>query len=346
MMNMQWHPIRIFVFLLIGLHSLTASEAFFPMQPGNFWEYRTPDGTHGFSVRGFVPLSANGRVYYFVNGFAATQLTLREEIGQGIRMYDGDTATESLYTSLDPNQPQFTAPDRGCGMVTGRLEPNRVAVSTPVGGFPRSLQVTYDTPACTEPVVQSEFFVANVGMVRRVVKVGNELRQYDLVSARVGGQVILPATDSTVTSLSWQSPRAGDAELRFRLQVVPTLGGLTRMKFASSQRYDLVIRDANGNKVWQYSDGQSFLPVTFETEVANFQITVPLSSLPGGSIRAGQYTVDAWLTTERDNPRFAASIGMIVPDFGQIQPTLGGAVDRIANRMARRLPLPGRSVRF
>ncbi len=334
------------VILLAVVWNLTGSEPYFPMQPGNFWEYRTLDGKHEFSIRGFTPLSANGKIYYFVNGFASRQLTLREEIGQGLMQYDGETPGELLFTSFSQDQPQFTAPDRGCGIVTGRVEPNRVAADLPVGHFPRALQITYDTPACAEPVIQSEYFVANVGLVRRIVKIGDELRQYDLVSARVGGQVMLADTNSSVTALTWEEPKNGDTELRFRLQVIPSIGALTTMHFNTTQRYDLLIRDANGNKVWQHSAGKAFLPVLGQLNTANIEITVPLDSLPGRTIRPGLYSVDAWVTTTDENPRFAASIGMTVPDFGQPQPGVAGAVDRTFWRGRGGLPLPGRSLQY
>ncbi|MCW5966501.1 MAG: hypothetical protein KIT83_20860, partial [Bryobacterales bacterium] len=225
--------LAIYFFLAI---QLSASEPFFPMQPGNFWEYRTPDGKHSFRVRGFTPLAANGRIYYFVNGFAPGQLAVREEIGEGLKTYDSETGMEVLFTSFSlENNPQFNAPDRGCGIVTGKVEPNRVAGSLTTGEYPRMLQITYDVPACGEPVVQSEYFVANIGMVRRVVKVGSEIRQYDLVSARVGGHVILSKATANVTALSWQSPQQGDTALRFRLETVPSIGASTTIRYETTQ---------------------------------------------------------------------------------------------------------------
>lgn len=332
--------------LLVTLSSLPAAEAFFPMQPGNFWEYSTPDGKHSFRVRGFAPVATGSHVYYFVNGFAGQQLTMREEIGVGLKLYDSETQSETLFTSfsLDRDQ-QFAAPDRGCGITTGRVQSQRVAGTLPTGYYARMLQITYDTPACGEPVVESEFFVANIGMVRRIVRVGEETRQYDLVSARVGGQVILSNTFTNLTALTWIAPQPGDTLLRFRLETMPTLGGVTTMYFGTSQRYDLVIRDHTGKKIWQFSDGKAFLQVAGQTDFASYEIEVPLDQLPGKSIAPGMYTVDSWLTTFGDHPRFAASVGIVVPDFGQPPAAVAGAVFRSISRGSG-MPVPGRSLRY
>lgn len=332
--------------LLMLLSRLGAMEPYFPMAPGNFWEYRTPDGKHSFRVTGFMPLSAGPHVYYFVNGFSKTQLTVREEIGVGLKLYNSETQAETLFTSFSLDQDrEFLAPDRGCGMVMGRVQPDRVAATLPTGYYARMLQITYDTPACAEAVVASELFVANIGMVRRVVKVGAETRQYDLVSARVGGQVILSRTQSNVTALTWQSPQSGDTALRFRLETLPAIGALTTMHYGTSQRYDLVIRDQSGKKIWQFSDGKAFLQIVGQSNTASYEIEVPLDQLPGRSIAPGMYTVDAWLTTTGETPRFAASMNIQVDDFGQPPLALSGAVHRYWMRGVVK-PVPGRPMNY
>lgn len=335
----------LFLALMSFLSALSAAEPFFPMEQGNFWQYRTPDGQHSFRVGGFTPLATGSQVYFFVNGFAHQQLTIREEIGVGLKLYDNETSADTLFTSfsLDHDQ-EFLAPDRGCGIVTGRVQADRVAATTPTGYYASMLQITYDTPACAEPVVASEFFVANVGMVRRIVKVGEEVRQYDLVSARVGGQVILAKTLTNLTALAWQEPKPGDTSLRFRLETIPAVGAVTEMHFGTSQRYDLIIRDRNGRKLWQYSDGKAFLQVTGKLAFASFDIEVPLDELPGKSIAPGAYTVDAWVTTMEDHPRFAAGMDIDIHDFGQPTVSVTGSIHRSFTR-AMGIPMPGRWMR-
>jgi hypothetical protein len=332
--------ILLFLGLLSSLSILSAAEPFFPMQQGNFWEYRTPDGKHSFRVGGFTPLSTGSHVYFFVNGFGPQQLVIREELGVGLKLYDQETGADTLFTSLDPDRdPNFLAPDRGCGFVTGRVHADRVAEATPTGYYASMLMVTYDTPACGEPVVASELYVANIGMVRRVVKIGEETRQYDLVAARVGGQVILSNTQTNLTALTWQEPRQGDAVLRFRLETLPGLAARTAMHFATSQRYDLIIRDQSGRKLWQYSDGMAFLQAIGQSDSANFEILVPLEDLPGGTIAQGVYQVDAWITTIEANPRFAASMDINVHDFGQPAPIAQASIHRSIAR-AKGSPRP------
>lgn len=116
--------------------------------------------------------------------------------------------------------------------------------------------------------------------------------------------------------------------------------------YGTTQRYDLVIRDQSGKKIWQYSDGKAFLQIIGKANTASFDIPVPLDQLPGKSIAPGLYTLDAWLTTAGVNPRFAASITVLVGDFGQPPLALSGAVNRSVMRGRGGLPIPGRSQRY
>ncbi|MCW5964725.1 MAG: hypothetical protein KIT83_11855, partial [Bryobacterales bacterium] len=91
---------------------------------------------------------------------------------------------------------------------------------------------------------------------------------------------------------------------------------------------------------------KAFLQIVGQADSASFDIAVPLEQLPGKSIAPGTYTVDAWLATAGDTPRFAASIGVLVQDFGQPPLALSGAVHRHAGRTRGALPIPGRSLRY
>ena len=270
---------------------------------------------------------------------------LREEPGKGIYLFDPETDSERLVTSFDPaGQPVFPAEHRPCGTVTGTVLLQREAKVTPSGYWPDILRINYQTANCGEVAVESELYVAGVGMVQRTARVGDEVRVFDLVSARVGG-ILVMSNETSITRLTVFPQRQGDTSLRMLLQVVGTFGAEGPIQFPTTQRFDLVLRDMQGGKIWQYSDGKHFVDTpSMVTGGIDVPIEVPLSALPGGSIAPGRYIVDAWLVTNHSKPTFAASGQTSIADFGQ--PPVGAtAVFRSKMRPGIPRPLPGRPLR-
>jgi hypothetical protein len=182
-------------------------------------------------------------------------------------------------------------------------------------------------------------------MVQRTVRVGETTREFNLVYARVNNQLVFSGAFS-LTSLIAHPPAQADSALRFTILAAGGYGREAELRFPSTQRYDLIIRDSNRNKIWQYSDGKSFLPTPSKIQgPADFDVEVPLDALPGKTIAPGRYSVEIWLTTDGPNPTHASSVALDVPDFGQ-PPAAVSAVNRTELRGGIARPLPGRPMSY
>jgi hypothetical protein len=75
------------------------------------------------------------------------------------------------------------------------------------------------------------------------------------------------------------------------------------LRFRSSQRYDIAIRNMAGDVVFLWSSAVAFLPVISEEYVLSKEYVQPLSvNLPDG-----RYLVEAWLTTDSPERQFASA---------------------------------------
>jgi hypothetical protein len=327
---------------------LGAAERFFPLHAGDFWQYRSTNGQHQFRIESTLPIIDGGRVYHGIRGYVEGNRArqIREVEGVGLFVADFETSTETLLTSFNASAtPTFPADFRPCGTVLGTVQPQRESLMLPSGYWQDTLRITYQSANCGEPSVVSEIYVPGIGMVQRTLRVGDEIREYNLVYARVSNQLVFAGWFS-LTSLIWHPPAQNDRVLRFTILSAGGYGREARLLFDTAQRFDLVIRDANRNKIWQYSDGKTFLPGNWRIDgPAAFDVEVPLDALPGKTLPPGLYTVEAWLTTTGGNPTHATSQTLVVPDFGQ-PPASISAINRTESRGGVARPLPGRPMSY
>ena len=153
--------------------------------------------------------------------------------------------------------------------------------------------------------MEQEQFAANIGMLRRTVQTIAGPRDFDLVFARVGCLRLGALPEASFSAAAALHPGAESIEITMRLETPEPV----RLHFASSQEYDVVLRDSEGAVIWRWSDGRAFLPARQERVVAGswsttVHIPAPVSVEPGP--RA--YTVEAWLTTEPGSPRYAVTL--------------------------------------
>lgn len=330
-------------FSLLFTALLPATERLFPLEAGNFWELETADGKHRIEVSVSLPIMNGDRVYYSVRGYLDTRKLLREVPGSGVFVTDEELGTESVATSFDqPGNPVFEAPFRPCGTVTGRVAAQREAVQSPTGYWVDGLRVTYDQAGCGADTVESELFVPGVGLIERTLRTTTGSRVYRLTTARVG-KAIIQAGFFALTSVIAYPQQQGDESLRFRIQVLDSVGGSPAYRFPTTQRFDLVLSTREGQKLYQYSDGKIFPPEPLPIpEVPSYHVDVPLDSLPGKSIAPGEYLVEAWFVGDDNQHRNGATLILPVEDFGQPPVAESRAIFRGVKRPGGSLSLPGR----
>jgi hypothetical protein len=85
-------------------------------------------------------------------------------------------------------------------------------------------------------------------------------------------------------------------------------GAALPLRFSSSQRYDIQLRNANGVVVYRWSDDVFYAQViedrVFSGELS-FEQQIPLRLRGGAPLPAGEYRVEAWLDTP--NREFAGA---------------------------------------
>jgi hypothetical protein len=292
----------LFATLALGAGTM-AAETLLPLEPGNTWTYRDKSTGSTFTVRVGVPVAMqSGAVYYMLNGYAETRLLVRMNEEGNLAYYDEELERERVLTPMAGTLDMWwDVPQRPCEN-QARMLSKRSVYEGPAGRWSDVAAVEYRTFACADAGVQREEFAANLGMLRRVVTTLRGPVTYDLVYARLGRQEIV-ADDAGTFRVS-AVPAPGGQSWKVTLRLALTASNPLLLRFASSQEYDIVVRDAEGKPVWTWSDGQAFLTVMHDREVSSgwsADVDVPWPAV------AGDYTVEGWLTTAAGAPKFAAT---------------------------------------
>lgn len=281
---------------------------FFPLQTGNTWTYREPATGETFTIRVGTPVMHGDAVFFSLNGYTPQRLLVRVDERGNLVYLDGDDHEVGL-TSFTPFEfGWWQAPARLCDTLGQTLE-KRGSHAGPAGGFRDVLEVRYQVIGCADAGEISEQYAENIGLVRRVVSSFAGPRTFDLVSARIGRQVIEGLPNGRCTLSLDDAPRAETLLVNLRIETYPS--GPLLLRFPTGQEYEIVLRDPDGVIVYRWSDGQAFDQAFHDRTISgewSIQVHVPRPA-------AGAYTVEAWLTTE-GVPRFSATAPFTVEPAG------------------------------
>lgn len=284
---------------------LPAAAAFagdvFPLQTGNEWTYRNLASGDSFTVRVGTPLAANDLIYHRLNGYAGQALWVRA-LKDGTLVYlDEEAGAERVLASFEENTGWTEAPFRPCDQESRLMEPPAPHIGL-AGWFASARRLEYRSFGCADTGVESEVFVAGIGMVQRTVATIAGPRVYELVSARVGRFVFdaAPATMFTVSVAA--SPGGGLAAL---MRLAPGTAEPVELYYPDSQEYDFVVWDETGKPVYRWSEGKAFAQAArIKTISGELRHRVPMElreTLPDG-----RYVLEAWLTTGPERRGYAA----------------------------------------
>ncbi|MCC6861522.1 MAG: hypothetical protein IT158_23335 [Bryobacterales bacterium] len=294
--------------LSLCLVTIAAGADFLPLQTGNRWTYRESGG-HTFTVRVGVPAVINDTVYYRLTGYTREPVWVRSDESGALYYRDEEANFDVLLTSFES---PFAAPLRPC-LEQGRPEDRRPAYSGPAGRFPSVKVISYEIQNCADAGVESEQYLENLGMLRRVESSIAGPRTYDLVDARVGS---ISISESPYSSFRVTAAVAGPA-LKVNLRLSVDSGTGLKLTYLSSQDYDLALRNPNGETIYRWSAARLFLPVVRERVVVGellHEIEVPLSEITTRPLEPGTYTVEAWITSGSSGREFSASAALEIPD--------------------------------
>jgi hypothetical protein len=293
------------LFLTLALAGLPAAagEAL-PLEMGNFWNYRDAATGQTFTIRVGTPVAMqSGRVYHFLHGYTPERVLARINEAGDLALYDEEAQEEKILTAFSATAGDWwNAPGRECAL-QGHLAEKRATYAGQAGRWNRVIDVQFRTVQCADAGPEREQFAENIGMLRRVVNTIAGPRTYDLVYARIGSQIIenrdrgrfTVSVDQPLDQPIWQ------VSLRLDIGYVPGI----RLPFATGQEYDIAVRDGEGKIVWKWSDGRVFDQGLHERTLGNiWNVSVEIPR-PAGSVEG--YTIEGWLTTAGDGPKFAAT---------------------------------------
>ena len=290
----------------------TAAELM-PLSLGNYWVYREARTGETFTIRVGQPVALqSGNVYHYLIGYTASSYVLaRIDTNGNLVALDEENGVETLLTGFaEPEGRWWPAPGRGeCATVKqeGQTQEKRMQYDGPGGRWNGALEVRYQSPGgCADTGVLAEQFTENIGMLRRVVTTIAGPRTFDLVYARVGTQII-ETRDRGRFSVAVDPPTEADDSLRVTLRVDLGFTSSIRLRFPSSQVFDVALRDAAGKVVWQWSEGRLFDQATREVNIGNVWNETVRVPRPAGAGELTGYTIEGWLTTLPGEPRFAAT---------------------------------------
>jgi hypothetical protein len=289
------------------------SADFLPLRQGNTWTYREGKTGQTFTVRVGTPVVSNDKVYYSLHGYVETKVLARiDESGQLVYA-DEEAGLERVLTPFVPQeQGSWEAPFRQCESLSQALDKRGVHDGV-AGPFENVLEVRYRTVSCADAGVEAEQYAENIGMVRRVVNSIAGPRKFDLVHAQVGRSTIDTASHgrfSVSADLTSGLPRI---PVTLRLFTDPAIG--LNLPFATAQEFDVLLLDSTGKVAWRWSDGQAFTQAAHSLTVNgnwSTEVELPREALLAGPSGAPDFTLQAWLTTTGDAPRFAASVPISV----------------------------------
>lgn len=320
---------------LFALGALAAGFAggaeLIPLSMGNYWVYQHEQTGETFTIRVGQPVATqSGKLYHHLTGYTPGYVLARIDQGGNLLLLDEETGGEKILTGFsEPDGRWWPAPGHACAQ-QGQTQARRVEYDGPGGRWQRAVVVKYQSSACADVGILSEQFAENIGLLQRVVSTLSGPRTFDLVYARVGTQII-ETRDRGRFSVAVDQPAGQDylrANLRIDLGFTPSI----RLRFPSSQVFDVVLRDAAGEIVWRWSEGRFFVQEIRETAIGNVWSETVQIPKPSGDLTG--YTVEGWLTTLPTEPKFAAAAPVPPP---RLQPP---SSDRIAS-----LVLSARTVR-
>ena len=282
-----------YVFLFAALSLPLLGQDYFPLQVGNQWLYRQVaglgKGTFVTEIAGTQDV--NGQTYFDVrNLFGKNWLARMNDAGQLVALGD-DRKSETLLADFGAADGYKSGFDDCAGQA--RVTSRNARAMVVQGEIDGALRVDYGaSPRCADAGLTSETYYPYVGLVERTETSFAGPVTWRLIYSRTGGVTVLAQSENSFTlSLDKASYKGGDLLARLTLRN----SGLSPLKlsFNSGQRYDLTIKNAAGNVVYQASRGIFYSQALGEIEVTgekNWVVTVPLN-LP-----AGAYTAEGWLT--------------------------------------------------
>ncbi len=293
---------------LLFLCSLLNAADYFPLEPGNSWTYQRTGGIDTFTVSvGLQGAQLGGNTYFRLTGYVSQPLWVRAT-NDGLYYWDEDAGVEVLLTSFEIGNFWGNAPFRPCEQESQAAR-QKDPYAGPAGTFSDALGLTYRAFQCADAGVTAEVYLANLGLARRAVQTFAGPAVYELVAAQIGGfRLIAPPSASFHVSVEQLQKTSLTAKLH-----LSAIGNPVRLKFVSTQEYNVALRDDAGKMLYLWSANRVFAAMLREEEVTGqltYAVEIPLAK----PLAPGKYKLEGWITSTPSGREFAASTVFEIPE--------------------------------
>jgi hypothetical protein len=301
---------------LLFAASPSFAQDYFPLAIGNQWIFRSSGRfVHNLHIEVGSPKVFEGVEYFAVYGIQPIldrPRWLRTAEGGAIVEYVEPQKTSRPFLSLDkPVGETFAANVDGCNRsatVTARDAKLSLAAA---GDFTNILSVKYSDSICADTGLDTDFFLPNIGLVKRIETSFAGPVTYELAYARVNGFILLHQPETSF-GLSTPSPIVEGSRIFARLTL--RNGGKTplRLNFNSSQQFNLILTEAaSGRVVYNWASDKLFLQALETMEIEdeqNWTVDFPTPE----PLKAGSYILEAFLTTSSRSQAYRSTVSIDV----------------------------------
>lgn len=274
--------ILLFIFLPAFLfsHGLPFSQTFdfFPIQDGNIWVYSSAISSPSDNYF-FVKIIKKENLFYTMNYFGSGENF--EVTKKGNEIFFSTEKEKFLIYEFEKGSiwhiPDTLSINTPCvaGSYIGVAE-SEITYSTPAGIFNNCFRILWDNP-CKDAGIVEEIFCPDVGLIKRVENRIFGTFSYELIYAYVNG---ITYGYPSLSINSGVSPEFIFNENCIKIELKNNTNKELNLIFPTSQIFDIILENENGEILYQWSYGQSFLQVITNKVIApydNFEISVFVS---------------------------------------------------------------------
>lgn len=277
---------------------LAQTPAYFPLETGNSWLYRSKSNNGGESTFRSISVQGQetiqGRQYFNVDYFER-KVVLRSDPDGTVAEFDRASGTERPWLQLRlPEDATFQSYVDPCSVATARLQSRTANVSVPAGTFGNVVQIGFQVN-CADTGVTQQFYAPYVGLVQHEETSFAGPRQYELVYYHTASSSSAGAELSFAIGLD--APRyAVGSNMGVRLTLRSNSPDPITLNFPSGQSYDIKLFNESGEAVYVWSAARIFAMVirqeTFGPGERTYGVEIPL-----GNLQPGRYRAQGFLTT-------------------------------------------------
>lgn len=293
-----------------------AQAQYFPLQVGNQWIYRVDEGpVKDLRVAEILRTETiNEREYFVYKGILGDTARLRLTAENKLVHLNAD-GTEALWADFEAAEGTSFSTSFDTCTGRARVETREATTELLDRTWGNGIRFSYGATNCADAGVSDDLYLPGLGLAQRTYTTFTGPRRYKLTYARIGNASVVTSGEYSFRINLSQKTYATRAIINLRM----TLENWTRepllLQYTSGQRFDFAIRDAAGETVYFWSANKLFTAEAREETVTgekNWTVTEEMD------LKAGEYVVEAWLTTGR-KPVFKAQVPITVAEIAPAQ---------------------------